>query len=200
MKKERKVWAITVIAFWWLAPNQINAQQDSLKTTQLNEVVVTATKFPKSQSETGKVLTVIDQNQIRQSAGKDLAQLLNEQVGMVINGSNSNAGKDKAVYLRGASNAYTLILIDGVPMNDPSGINGGAFDVRLLPLDQIERIEILKGSQSTLYGSDAIAGVINIITRSAGDEKLQASGTLGYGSYNTFKANASVWIRKEHRL
>ncbi len=193
MKKEKKVWAITVIAFWWLAPNQMNAQQDSVKTTRLSEVVITATKFPKSKTETGKVLTVIDQDQIRQSAGKDLAQLLNEQVGMAVNGSNSNSGKDKAVYLRGASNAYTLILLDGVPLNDPSGINGGAYDLRLIPLDQIERVEILKGSQSTLYGSDAIAGVINIISKNGGTKKIEASGTLAYGSYNTFKANANVF-------
>ena len=61
---------------------------------------------------------------------------------------------------------HTLITIDGVPVYDPSGI-GSNFDIRNLSIDQIERIEILKGSQSTLYGSDAIAGVINIITKKA---------------------------------
>ena len=127
MKKEKKVWAITLIVLWWLAPNQSNAQQDSIRT--LGEVVVTATKFPKSQAETGKVLTVIDETQLQRSAGKDIAQLLNEQVGLVINGANSNPGKDKAVYLRGAGTQYTLILLDGIPVNDPSGV-GGAFDLR----------------------------------------------------------------------
>src|SRR6478736_3040158 len=192
MKKERKVWAITLIACWWLAPNQINAQQDSVKSYNLSEVVVTATKFPKSQSETGKVLTVIDEDQLRRSSGKDISQLLNEQVGLIINGANSNPGKDKSVYLRGAKNEYTLVLLDGVPVNDPSGISGGAYDLRLLPIDQVERIEILKGSQSTLYGTDAIAGVINIITKKGGDKPVGAFGTLSYGSYNTFKGSAGV--------
>jgi vitamin B12 transporter len=191
MKKEKKVWAMTMIAFWLWVPSQTNAQQDSLTSFTLREVVVTATKFPKSVSETGKVLTVIDQEQIARSAGKDLSQLLNEQVGLVINGANSNPAKDKSVFLRGAAGKYTLILIDGIPVNDPSGIDG-AFDLRLLSIDQIERIEILKGSQSTLYGTDAIAGVINIITKTKGKKPVNGSGILSYGSFNTLRANVGV--------
>jgi vitamin B12 transporter len=178
MKKEKRVWAITLIVLWWLAPNLIKAQQDSLNTRQLDEVVISATKFPKSKSETGKVLTVIDQDQIKRSTGKDITQLLNEQVGLVVSGSNSNPGKDKSVYLQGAKNEYTLILLDGIPLNDPSSVSGGAYDLRLISLDQVERIEILKGSQSTLYGSDAIAGVINIITKRGGDKPAGFFGTL----------------------
>ena len=137
--------------------SSLSAQKDtSFKT--LDDVVITATKFPKKQSETGKVLTVISRQQLERSSGKDLSQLLNEQTGIVINGATSTPGKDKSVFLRGAKSDYTVILIDGVPVTDPSGV-GGAFDLRLLPIDQIERIEILKGSQSTLYCSDAIAGV-----------------------------------------
>ncbi|MBL0741009.1 TonB-dependent receptor plug domain-containing protein [Chryseolinea lacunae] len=190
MKKEKKVWAISLIVLWYLAPNQTHAQ-DSLKTSRLDEVVVTATKFPKSQGETGKVLTVIDEEQLAHSAGKDLSQLLNEQVGLVVTGANSNPGKDKSVFLRGAKSDYTLVLLDGVPVNDPSGI-GGAFDLRLLPIDQIERIEILKGSQSTLYGSDAIAGVINIITKKKGSKPFGVFGSVSAGSYGTSKLSAGV--------
>ena len=164
--------------------------QDSTKKT-LDEVVVTATKFPIKQSQTGKVLTVITSAQLQRSAGKDLSQLLNEQAGLIINGANSNTGKDKSVFLRGASSKYTLILLDGIPVTDPSGA-GGAFDLRMLSIDQVERIEILKGSQSTLYGSDAIAGVINIITKKSGDKKIGAAGTASYGSYNTFKGNVVI--------
>ncbi len=164
------------------------AQNDSLQSHLLKNVVITATKFPKNQWEMGKVLTIIDKDQISQSAGKDISQLLNEQAGITVNGANSNSGKDKAVYIRGAANKYTLILIDGIPVNDPSGIDGGAYDLRLLPLDQVERIEILKGSQSTLYGSDAIAGVINIITKKGSDKPISGNGLVSYGSYNTFKA------------
>jgi len=191
MKKEKRVWAITLIALGSLAPVLTNAQQDSIKSINLNEVVITATKFPKSASETGKVLTVIDETVLERSAGKDLSQLLNEQVGLVINGANSNPGKDKGVYLRGAKSEYTLFLLDGVPLNDASG-PGGAFDPRLLSLDQLERIEILKGSQSTLYGSDAIAGVINLITKKSNQERVAGNVSISYGSYDQLKTTANV--------
>lgn len=192
MKKEQKVWAMTLIAFWCLAPNQTKARQDSLKTLRLNEVVVTATKFPKELSETGKVVTVIDSERLTASAGKDLAQVLNEQAGLVIVGANSNPGKDKSVFLRGAGSQYTLIMIDGVPLSDPSSVGGGAYDLRLLSIDHVERIEILKGSQSTLYGTDAIAGVINIITKTSAGQPLSATLQGSNGSFNTWRANATV--------
>jgi vitamin B12 transporter len=134
---------------------------------------------------------VITREQIEKSSGKDLAQVLNEQTGLTVSGSFSNPGKDKSIFLRGASSNYTLILLDGIPLNDPSG-TGGTFDIRLIPVEQIERIEILKGSQSTLYGSNAIAGVINIISKKPESPQLTGQGLLSYGSYNTFKANADL--------
>jgi len=168
--------------------SQLSAQQD---TSLLDEVVITANKYPNKTSLTGKVVTIITREQLERSGGKDLSQLLTEQVGIYIGGANSNAGKDKSLYLRGAKVEHTLIAIDGVPVYDPSGI-GSNFDVRNLSIDQIERIEILKGSQSTLYGSDAIAGVINIITRKAGVKSFSANGLLSYGSNNSLRANAGI--------
>ena len=163
--------------------------QDSTKI--MDEVIITANKFPNKTSLTGKVLTVITKEQLDRSGGQDLSQVLTQQAGLFINGANSNPGKDKSVFLRGAKIDHTLITVDGVPIYDPSGI-GSNFDIRLLPIDNIERIEILKGSQSTLYGSDAIAGVINIITRKAGTRPAVVSGLISYGSFNTFHANAAL--------
>lgn len=167
------------------------AQAQDSTTTAMDEVVITPTRFSKKVAETGKVVSVISKAQLERSAGKDLAQLLNEQAGVVISGAGSNPGKDKAIYLRGALGKYTVILLDGIPVTDPSGV-GGALDLRLLPIDMIERVEILKGSQSTLYGSDAIAGVINIITKKSGGKTIGGYGTASYGHYNTFKGNAGV--------
>lgn len=169
----------------------IFAQTDSLSSNQLNEVVVTATKYPKKSSETGKVITVITRQQLDRSQGKDLSQLLNEQAGISVNGAGSNLAKDKSIYVRGARPEYTLITIDGVPVYDASGVNSN-FDLRQIPIDMIDRIEILKGSQSTLYGADAIAGVINIITKKTGTKTFSPFATATYGSYNTTKINAGI--------
>ena len=171
--------------------NQFSRAQDSTTVRALDEVVITANKYPTKASATGKVLNVITRRQLEQAGGKDISQLLNEQTGIYINGANSNPGKDKAVFLRGAKVDYTLILIDGVPVYDATGI-GSNFDIRQIPVEHIERVEILKGSHSTLYGSDAIAGVINIITRKSADMPLRFSGKMSYGSYNTVRANAAL--------
>lgn len=170
---------------------QLIAQTADTATLNLDPVVISATKYPLKTSRTGKVIDVITRQQIDRASGKDLAQLLTEQTGLYINGANSNPGKDKSLYLRGARIDHTLITIDGVPVYDPSGI-GGNFDIRNIPLASIERIEILKGSQSTLYGSDAIAGVISIITRKAGQKPVQADAGLAYGSYNSVRGNAGI--------
>jgi vitamin B12 transporter len=168
--------------------------QDST-TTLLDEIVLTANKYPNKTSLTGKVITVITRDQLEKSGGKDLSQLLTEQAGVFISGANSNAGKDKSLYLRGGYVSHTLITIDGIPVYDPSGI-GGNFDIRNLAVGNIERIEILKGSQSTLYGSDAIAGVINIITRKTTKESVAANARLSYGSNETARANAGIIGKK----
>src|SRR3954454_1030686 len=178
--------ALVTLAF----TQPIFAQNDSAQNI-LNEVVVTATKGPKKLSETGKVVTIITKEQIEKSGGKDFAQLLNEQTGITVNGAISNPGKDKLLFLRGATDKYTLILLDGIPLTEPAGV-GGSFDLRLLSLDNIERIEILKGSQSTLYGSNAVAGVINIISKKAETKQPQLKGVATYGSFNTFKGNANI--------
>lgn len=165
--------------------------QDSTK-KQLDEVVVTATKYERKAFETGKVITVLDRTVLDRSHGKDLAQLLTEQAGIVVNGATSNPGKDKSIFFRGAASNNTVILINGIPLSDPTGL-GAAFDLRLIPIDQIERIEILKGAQSTLYGSNAVAGVINIITRKGSPGKpAELYGSYAMGSYNTIKADAGL--------
>jgi vitamin B12 transporter len=157
----------------------------------LQDVVVTANKFPNKTSLTGKVVIVITQQDLARAGSRDLSQVLTEQGGVYLNGAFSNPGKDKSVYLRGAKVDHTLITIDGVPVYDASGI-GSNFDIRLIPIESVERIEILKGSQSTLYGSDAIAGVINIITKKGGAKPVSVSGLMSDGSYNTQRLQAGI--------
>lgn len=116
----------------------------------LNEVVILTTKNDQKQSQTGKVVTIITSDELARNSGKNLAELLNVQAGVNVVGAGSNAGKEKSLFIRGASSTYAVILIDGVLATDPSG-PGGAFDLRLLAIDQIERIEILRRSVDYLW-------------------------------------------------
>ena len=185
LKMKRKFFVVAAVMI-----SSLLQAQDSTNTL-LDEVVLTANKYPNKTSLTGKVITIITREQLEKSGGKDLSQVLTEQAGIFISGANSNAGKDKSLYLRGGYVSHTLITIDGIPVYDPSGI-GGNFDIRNLAVGNIERIEILKGSQSTLYGSDAIAGVINIITKKTTAKPVAGTARLSYGSNETFRANAGI--------
>ena len=165
--------------------------QDSSKV--LHEVVITATKFPIKQSQTGKVITVINKDEIAKSEGRTLSQLLNEQAGITINGALNNAGATQSLFMRGAGTGRTLILLDGIPVYDPSFLDNG-FDLNLFSLANIESIEICRGAQSTLYGSDAIAGVVNIISiKKDVKKKVNVKGTLAAGNFNTYKGNVQVY-------
>lgn len=165
--------------------------QDSSHINQLNQVVVTANRVTQKAGETGKVVTVITSQYLQKNSGKTLTAILNSQAGLVVNGAENAPGTNQDVYTRGASTGNTLILIDNIPVSDASQISN-AFDLNFIPVSQIERIEILRGSQSTLYGSDAVAGVINIITKKPGDNKLGISANGSYGSYKTWQGGAGL--------
>lgn len=160
-----------------------SAQETPVRT--LDEVVVTASRSFKKQSEIGKVVRVIGSETLAKSQGRSLPEVLNNVAGLTIGGNGNNPADVKAVYLRGAAPGNTLILINGTPVNDASGISG-QYDISAIPVDQVERIEIVKGGNSTLYGSDAVAGVINIITKK-GSGKLVANVLASGGSNNTYK-------------
>ncbi len=183
---------ITFLFGVFLCTSFIQAQTSQIADTlKLEEITVTASKIPISLRETTKPVVVIDQSVIARSSGKSISQLLDEQAGIIINAANSNPGLNKGFYIQGAASKYTLFLIDGLAVQDPNGL-GGASDLRNIALDNIERIEIVKGSMSTLYGTDAISGVVNIITKKAQPEAVQVNGIASYGSYNTYKAGVGV--------
>ena len=117
--------------------SQNSTTADSTK--QLDQVVITATKHERKQSQTGKVLSVISTEVLERSSGQTLAELLNRQVGIIINGAQNNLGTNQNVYIRGAGIGYALILLDGIPLYDPSNLANN-FDLNLIPIDQIERV------------------------------------------------------------
>ena len=167
---------------------------------KLDEVVVTATKYPVKQSQTGKVVIVIPHEDIEKSIGKPLGELLGEQAGITVGGAFNDPGTNQSIFIRGAGSGRTLLLVDGMPVNDATALDN-SFDINLIPVTMIERIEISKGAQSTLYGSDAIAGVINIITIKP-DIKTPMSGkaSLSAGNYGTYNGNAQLYGKLADQL
>ena len=165
--------------------------QNDTASLPLEEVVVTANRFPQKQNTTGKVVTVIDRPTIERSLGTGLVDLLNRQAGITIAGANNNLGTNPDVYMRGSATGNVLILLDGVPMYDVSTI-ANTFDLNHIPLDNLERIEILKGAQSTPYGSDAVAGVIHLITRKDAKKPFGGQATASAGSFGAFQASTGI--------
>lgn len=161
------------------------------ETVDLDNVIISATKIDQKQSQTGKVVTIIGRDVLDRSHGRNLTDLLNEQAGIIVGGGTVNPGANKSLFIRGAASGYAVILIDGIPMNNPASV-GAMFDLRAFSIDQIDRIEILKGGQSTIYGSDAVAGVVNIITKKGTKDGNSVYGVGSFGTYNTYKGTVGM--------
>lgn len=146
-------------------------QQDSINTLQLDEVVVSDSRFQLKRENSGKTVIKIDQKELEQNQGRSVAEIINTKSGIEINGTRSFAGQNLSTYVRGGNNRQVLVIIDGIQVSDPSGTNG-EYDLRLLNIAQIESIEILKGAASTLYGNSAATAVIRITTKQAESEGL----------------------------
>lgn len=163
--------------------------QDTSKVYKLSEIVVTATRTNTPSVEIASSISVIDSAEIAQSNKINVLGLLKDQYGLSISQS-GGPGQLAQLYMRGADPGDVLVLIDGVKLNPPE-FSGNSYDFSNLPIDNIERIEILRGPQSTLYGSDAMAGVINIITKK-GDGKPSYFFNIEDGSLNSFKGLAGT--------
>src|SRR5579884_187885 len=150
-------------------------------------VFVTATRTEVPLQETAASVTIIDRKTIEEKHLVTVADALRETSGLDVV-QQGGLGSTTSVFTRGTNSAHTLVLIDGVPVNDP---NTGAFDFSNLTVDNIERIEVLRGPQSTLYGSDAIGGVIQIFTKK-GQGPPTTTLSLEAGAYQTFRENAGV--------
>ncbi len=165
-----------------LLPFSIHAQD-----TSLEDVVVTATRTPQKISDTLGDISVITEQEIQKAGQTSLVELLSMQPGVEM-AQNGGVGKSSDIYIRGANATHTVVLVDGMRINSASN---GTTALQSIPLSQIERIEILRGPASGLYGADAIGGVIQIFTKSAsGKPRLNAS--LGLGTYGTSIADAGV--------
>ncbi|MDE0853470.1 MAG: TonB-dependent receptor [Nevskia sp.] len=161
------------------------ADPSSSSDTDLQGVVVTATRTPVAAADELAQTIVIDRAQIERVQATDVGQILQQYAGLDI-GRNGGPGQPASLFIRGGNSNYTLVLIDGVRVNN--GSTGAAALANITP-EMIERIEVVEGPRSTLHGSDAVAGVINIITRRPGPAQIDAS--VSGGSFGTTQGGAA---------
>lgn len=165
------------------------AQTASIEETKLDTITVNGSRLDQTMTEIGSSVSVITRDDLEESGVDFALDAIATAPGVTVN-QNGAFGGNASVRIRGASNDQTLVLIDGVPVNDPTG-TGGGYNFAYLDTDTIERIEVLKGPQSTLWGSDAIGGVVSITTTRP-IEGLSGTVFGEYGSFNTLRGGASI--------
>lgn len=177
MKLAKPFWAL--LSFCAVSAQNQAVDSTTVSTNFLDEVVVTDSRFALKRSQSGKTVVKIKQEEIQQFSGLGLGVLLSTHLGIDVIGKNLYSGQNTTISIRGGRNRQVLILIDGVRVSDPSRIESD-FDINALSIEMIESIEIVKGAASSLYGSSAATGVINITTKKPMESlSLMAKKTWG---------------------
>ncbi|MBI5406098.1 MAG: TonB-dependent receptor [Nitrospirae bacterium] len=183
----KRMLVVLCCALGLLMPGPIYAEN-----VKMDEVVVTATRTEALRSQIPASVTVISRKEIEEGQAATLSELLRDVPGLDVV-QQGGAGKTTSIFIRGAESRHTLVLIDGIRVNSPTA---GGFDFADLNIGDVERIEIIRSPLSTLYGSDAIGGVIQIITKRG----TASSATVGFegGSYGTAKEDISAEVKKDN--
>ncbi len=144
------------------------------------DIVVTGTRLPMTSAGLAQNVSVIEQAEIQASQPSGVEDVLSRVAGIYVDQAGS-AGGFVSMYLRGAENSHLLILLDGVRLNDPTTTRGSTYDLSGIDVNQIERIEVLRGPASAVYGGEALAGVVHFITRRAAVNGIEGSGYVAAG-------------------
>src|SRR6478609_6152124 len=190
MKRQLKAATRTLLCLSFYLSGFGASGQDSLQTRQLEEVIVTATRNERMMGALPMPVSLIPKLQIKTMGSLRLNDVLTEQTGLVIVPQVNGSGN--GIQVQGFNPDYTLILVDGEPL---VGRNTGSLDLSRITVGNIKQIEIVKGPSSSLYGSEALAGVINIITERPSSTK--ASIYSRYGTNNTLDLSGDVSWAKE---
>jgi vitamin B12 transporter len=189
MKKHFFMLVIILLVMSPLLAKEDEKDKEKSRETLKYHIIVTATRTEQPKLELGSSTTLILLKQLKDAGKTTVVEALAAVPGLDVV-QNGGVGKNADVFIRGANSEHTLVMVDGVEVNDPMS-PGRTFDFSHLSLDNIDRIEIVRGPQSTLYGSDAIGGVINIITKK-GEGKPGFYVSAEAGSYSSFRESAGV--------
>ena len=163
--------------------------EDTIADKTDNDIVISASRIETKRVETGSSITVLDEQYLKENQARTVAEVLQDVPGVSV-ASTGGLGQQTSVFIRGADSNKTLVIIDGIEVNDLSSISGG-YDFAHLTADNIERIEVLKGSQSALWGSDAMGGVINIVTKK-GKAGFHPTAAIEIGENNYHKESVNI--------
>jgi vitamin B12 transporter len=155
---------------------------------EINPVEVTATRMEQKLSDAIPAISVITKEEIVRSNAGDISELLAGQAGIEFARS-GGVGAPISIYMRGSGSTQTMVLVDGIPFSSQDA-TGAASPVYMIPINQINRVEIIRGNASSIYGSGAMGGVINLITTSKGSKGFNPSASITYGRYNTTRSSA----------
>jgi vitamin B12 transporter len=181
----RRTLAATICLF----PLAATAQSDAAAVPALQDIVVTPSRTAEPLSDAVGDVTVIGPKQLAEARGDSIAEIIGRAPGVQFT-SNGGPQTVTSLFLRGANSNHTLVLIDGMRIN---GSASGTVSFPAIDPAMVERVEILRGAASSLYGSDAIGGVINIITKKGEqDRPLSAWANVGYGTYETAKSSLGL--------
>ena len=158
-----------------------------MEEVEVGVVVVSATKTVETVDKVPSSVTIITAEEIERKQATSVLEVLRDVPGLDVVQS-GGLGKNSSVFIRGGNSGHTLVMIDGVQVNSPTL---GSYNFADLTTDNIDRIEVVRGPQSTLYGSDAMAGVINIITKK-GKGAARTTVSAEAGSFSTYRGSASI--------
>ena len=158
--------------------------------TMSDTLVVTASRVPESRTAVTQSLSVMARADIQALGSTELSDVLRFVPGTSVEGTGREGGGPTSLFVRGGDSDYNVVLIDGVRAN----LDGGRFDFSRVAAGEIERVEVLRGAQSSLWGADAMTSVVQIVTKRASPTGApEASGSFEAGSFGTFRGNAGVY-------
>jgi outer membrane cobalamin receptor len=181
----RHKFILTVLSFLLMAAGRLFAAESV--PYKLDDIIVTATKIPEKRKDIPNAVTIMNEKDIQESGAKSIGELLANEPGIDWQSYGNYGGAPQELHIRGMRGNATQVLVNGINVGSPSL---GLADVGKIPIDNIERIEIVKGSGSLLYGSGAMAGTVNIITKGPRRDKTDLKIGAGYGSQNTYRIAA----------